>query len=62
MEICPNCCEELEKKKYNHSNRLKCTNCGYETSNWEIEKETEEFNERLREQRRELYRDNENFD
>ena len=50
--ICPNCCEELIEKKYKKSkwvsNRLKCMDCGYETSKYETEKENEEFLDSLR--------------
>lgn len=59
MDICPNCCEELQKKKYRQSNRLKCMACGYETSNWEIEKEAQQYLDLIDKQKSELYRQNE---
>lgn len=62
MEICPNCCEELVKKKYNRSNRLKCTSCGYETSKWEIEQEEKEYLELKLQQEKEQYQQNENYE
>ena len=62
MERCPNCTEELIKKKYIRSNRLKCLSCGYETSNYEEEKETEEFLDRIKEgNEHKHYLDNENL-
>lgn len=58
MEICPNCCEELKEKKYNHRKRLKCTSCGYETSSWEIEQESKEFMDRIQEANKQPYNQN----
>lgn len=52
MHVCPNCSEELVNKKYRNKKRLKCTSCGYETSEWEIEQESIEFQKRLIQQRR----------
>lgn len=49
MEICPNCCNNLIDKKYNGHKRLKCMECGYETSKTELEKECESFIERVKE-------------
>lgn len=61
MELCPNCCEELIKKKYNHRARLKCMSCGYETSEWEIDHQAEEYFENKRLLEQEQYNDNENY-
>lgn len=49
MEICPNCCNDLVDKKYNNHNRLKCMECGYETSKGELEREMNSFIERVKE-------------
>ena len=48
MERCINCCSELVPKKYNGVKRLKCLECGYETSKNELEQETNTFIESIK--------------
>ena len=61
MDICPNCCEELVEKKYNHTKRLKCTECGYETSKREITEEIHTYYEVKAQRKKELYKQNDNL-
>lgn len=53
MGMCLNCCKDLVKRTYGKGfkkrSRLKCMQCGYETSNYEMEKEKEEFLKRIKE-------------